>query len=181
MDSTINIVADNLDGFIERISRDVASGMSLHNYHVACQLGKHRLKLDISKSPGGGVEGGYGTTSVTAPVVEGTDFHFVLYPEDFLISIGKLFGLQDVVLGYPEFDDKLIVKTNNAARLKSILVGDGARKILYNMSGFSLKLESHDEGHSLELSIQRALTNVGELNEALAMFYEVLTQVEASV
>ena len=178
MNNVKNIIANNLDGVIEDISRDFASGISLHDYHVNCQLGNDIFNLDISSSPGGGEEGGYESTSISSPIASGTDFKFILYPEDFLISIGKLFGLQDIVLGYPEFDSNIVVKTNNAARLKAILAGEGARKILQNMSGFSFKLESIEEGHILHLSIQRALTDINELNQVLAMFYEVLTQVE---
>ena len=178
MNNVRNIVADDLDGIIEGISPDFATGVSLHDYHITSRLGNHLLKLDIVSSPGGGEEGGYESTSISSSVVSGTDFNFVLYPEDFLISISKLFGLKDIVLGYPEFDSNVVVKTNNAARLKAVLAGEGARKILQNMSGFALKLESNEEGHVLHLSIQRALTDIKELNQVLAMFYEVLTQVE---
>ena len=178
MNSIKSIVADDLDGVIEDVSRDFASGISLHDYHVAYQLGNHIIKLDISSSPGGSEEGGYESTSISSPIVSGADFNFVMYPEDFLISIGKFFGLQDIVLGYPEFDHNILVKTNNADRLKAVLAGEGSRKILQNLSGFALKLESHDEGHILNLSIQRSLTNINEFSQVLAMYYEILTRVE---
>lgn len=178
MESVKNFSAENLDGFVEQVSRDFASGMSLHDYHVTCQLGDHLLKLNISSSPGGSTEGGYESTSINAALLSGSNFNFVLYPEDFMITIGKLFGLQDIVLGYPEFDKNVVVKTNDAAKLKTVLAGEGARKILKNMSGFALKLESDDEGHNLDLSIQRALMDINELNQVLAMFYEVLVNSE---
>ena len=179
MDSIKHIVAEDLDGIIEQVSQDFASGISLHDYHVMCQLGKHYIKLDISSSPGGGEEGGYETTSINTALLSETDFRFILYPEDFMITIGKLFGLLDIKLGYPEFDKNVVVKTNDEAKLKSVLEGEGVRKILQNLSGFALKLESHDDGHMLHLSIQRALTDSNELNQVLAMYYEVLMGIEA--
>ena len=179
MESIKHFVAENLDGFVEQVSRDFASGMSLHDYHVTCQLSAHLVKLNISSSPGGAEEGGYESTSINAALLTGSGFNFVLYPEDFLITIGKLFGLQDIVLGYPEFDKNIVVKTNDAAKLTTVLAGEDARKILQNLSGFALKLESHDERRNLDLSIQRAIMDINELNQVLAMFYEVLLNSEA--
>ncbi len=181
MHSIKHIVADDLDGIIEQVSLDFASGISLHDYHVICQLGNYIIKLDISSSPGGGAEGGYESTSINTALLSGTDFKFVIYPDDFMITIGKLFGLQDIVLGYPGFDENVVVKTNDAAKLKSVLAREGARKVLQNLSGFALKLESLDDGLMLHLSIQRALTDINELKQVLAMFYEVLMGIEAGV
>lgn len=179
MESIKHFVAENLDGFVEQVSRDFASGMSLHDYHVTCQLGNHLVKLNISSSPGGAAEGGYESTSIKTALLSGSNFNFVLYPEDFMITIGKLFGLQDIVLGYPEFDKNVVVKTNDAAKLTTVLAGEDSRKLLNNLSGFSLQLESHDEGNNLDLSIQRALLDINELTQVLAMFYEVLVNSEA--
>lgn len=179
MESIKHFAAENLDGFVEQVSRDFASGTSLHDYHVTCQLGDHRLKLNIASSPGGSTEGGYESTSINAALLSGSNFNFVLYPEDFMITIGKFFGLQDIVLGYAEFDKNVVIKTNDAAKLTTVLAGEGTRKILQNLSGFALKLESDDEGNTLDLSIQRALMDIKELNQVLAMFYEVLVNSEA--
>ena len=137
MDSIKHIVAEDLNGIIEQVSQDFASGISLHDYHVMCQLGKHYIKLDISSSPGGGEEGGYETTSINTALLSETDFRFILYPEDFMITIGKLFGLQDIKLGYPEFDKNVVVKTNDEAKLKSVLEGEGARRQSKRGSVFS--------------------------------------------
>lgn len=178
MANSTNIIANDLDGIIERIAQDYASGINLNDYHINCQVDNHYIKIDISSSPGGGEEGGYETTGIQARLLSHTPFNFVLYPEDFIISIGKLFGLQDIELGYPEFDKNIIVKTNDADKLKNVLAGEGARKILQNMSGFALKLEGDDNSNILDLSIQRALTDINELNQVLAMFYEILTLVD---
>lgn len=84
--------------------------------------------------------------------------------------------MQDVTLGYPELDRNVIVKTNNPEKLKAIFASQESREIFQTLSGYSLKLDNHDdrEDHYLNLHIQRAITNLNELQRILAVFYHIL-------
>ena len=81
-------------------------------HSLTLQQGEGQVLLEIDIDPGGGFESGYATTRFSAPVQLATDFAFTIHPEGFLADFAKLFGLQDEVIGYPEFDKKVIIKTN---------------------------------------------------------------------
>jgi hypothetical protein len=180
MEETKVINVDNVQEIGNALAPDFATGTGLHDYHVALHLNGYIINLDISSSPGGNVEGGYESTSIRAALPAHPGFVFVLYPEDFLNRLGKLFGLQDVVLGYTEFDKDVIVKTDDPEKLKTILSDADVRQVFQNQSGWALKLDNHEdreEDHYLDLSIQRAITNLPDLQRILNAFYSVLVAV----
>jgi hypothetical protein len=159
-----------------QINSDFISGSDLHNYQVSIQHEDRNIDLDILSSPGGSAEGGYDVTTLTSQLPAHTNFYFSIHPEDFLNKIGKLFGMEDVVLGYPEFDNNVIVKTNNAHRLKRIFAAPEVREVFQSLSGYSFRIHKHPEkeGDYLELMIQRSLINAGELKKVFDAFCHVL-------
>lgn len=160
---------------------DFSNGTFPHDYHVQVQAGSHVIDLDVASSPGGGYEGGYGSTSIRAALSKDPGLVFVMYPEDFLNRIGKLFGIEDAILGYEELDRHLIVKTNNADRLKGLVANQAVRDELQRLSGFSFKIDKEDEeerGWYLELSLQRAVGGYSELTSILEAFYIVLDTID---
>jgi hypothetical protein len=147
-----------------------------HDYHVVINHKEHEVFINIVSSPGGGADGGYDYTTITTHLPRHTGLTFSIQPEDLLKKIGKFFGAQDIVVGHPEFDDNVIVKTNNEAQLKKILDHEDVRNVFQALSGFSLGVVEHDrkEGPHLELLVQRAITNVGELQKIFDAFAIVL-------
>lgn len=162
-----------------QINADFSSA-SLNDYHVHIQEEGRDMKLDITSSPGGSDEGGYDTTTITSALTNHSDFRFAIHPEDFLYKMGKLFGIEDVTLGYPEFDKNVIVKTNNEAKLKSIFADSELRKVFEELSGYDFRI-AHDEDKqltNLQLHIQRAITNSATLIKILKAFHHVLVSLE---
>lgn len=157
---------------------DFSTGTAISNYHIAIEIEGQQILVDISKSPGGNVEGGYESSSIRAVLPADKGFEFIIYPEDFISRIGKVFGMQDVVLGYPEFDNNLIVKTTQPEKLKSLFTSPDTREVLQNLSGFAFKIEQEDEGNILEFNIQRALINLNELKIILELFYSTLNSLQ---
>ncbi|MEZ0004806.1 hypothetical protein ABH942_000149 [Flavobacterium sp. 28YEA47A] len=60
-------------------------------------------------------------TRIIAPIISADNFQFEIYRADFTRKIEKLFGAQDVEIGYPEFDKAFIIKSNNEFKTKSLL------------------------------------------------------------
>ncbi len=164
----------------DHINADFTSGESIHNYHVVIGLDNQEIELDIMSSPGGSAEGGYDTTRLTAHLTGHRGFHFAIHPEDFLYKIGKLFGMEDITTGYPEFDKNVMVKTNDPQKFKSIFSGEDVRQGFQTLSGYSFKIVPHDEmeGDHLELYIQRGITNARELEPIFSAFCHVATSLE---
>lgn len=179
MEATKIIRLDSIGDIWNQLLPDFSTGIALHDYHVKLEVDGHTIDVDISSSPGGNMEGGYESTSIRAAVPAHPDFVFVIHPEDFLNKIGKLFGMQDVVLGYPEFDRNVIVKTTDAGKAKAMLSDVEVRQVFQTLSGYSLRLDTHEdsEDHYLDLGVQRAVNDLNELKRLLSAFYTVLLAV----
>lgn len=156
-------------------------------YAVNIQEGDKSVFLNIEVDMGGGFESGFQSTSLTAPIPirfstlssriqEHKDFRFALHDEDFIDKLGKFFGMEDVETGYEEFDKKLIVKTNDVAKVKEVFKNEQTRKLFETVAGFNLHIahyDQEDKHSSLELTINRDITNVEELRKVYDAFVDV--------
>jgi hypothetical protein len=157
-------------------------------YSVNIQADKKSVFLNIETDPGGGFESGFQTTSLTAPLpisfttfssalTGAKNFRFALHDESFIDKVGKFFGMEDVKTGYPEFDKKLVVKTNDVKMVKAIFFDEPTRKLFESLVGFNLHLAYYEDDNkqaSLELTIDRDVTDVQELHEIYNAFVHVL-------
>lgn len=60
-------------------------------------------------------------TRVVAPIAVKENFKFEIYNEGFIRKIEKLFGAQDIQIGYPEFDKAFNIKSNSEFKTKTLL------------------------------------------------------------
>lgn len=60
-------------------------------------------------------------TRVIAPISVKDNFKFEIYNEGFIRKIEKLFGAQDIQIGYPDFDKAFTIKSNNEFKTKTLL------------------------------------------------------------
>ena len=151
-------------------------------HRVSLQDGQKTILLDIDIDPGGGFESGYATTRFSAPVAVATDFAFTFHPEGFLSDFAKLFGLQDEVVGYPEFDEKVIIKTNDAEKVRAVFSDGAVRQTLSALSSYNLQLDGNNEAdrtRKLTLEIEEGITEPAALLPLYHTFRQVLAQVEA--
>lgn len=151
-------------------------------HRVSLQDGQKTILLDIDIDPGGGFESGYATTRFSAPVNAANDFAFTIHPEGFLADVAKLFGLQDEVVGYPEFDEKVIIKTNSKEKVRTVFSDANLRQTLSTLSNFNLQLSGGKEdggNRKLTLEIEEGITEPAALLPLYHTFKQVLAQVEA--
>jgi hypothetical protein len=161
----------------QQFSTDITWQESPSNYRAIIHTGKYDVHLETIRSPGGGEEGwGFERTTLRAELPMQTGFRFEIVPEDFLNRIGKVFGMQDVQLGYPEFDKYVLVQTNDETKLKSIFADASTRELFMSLSGYSLHIDKHDgsEGDHLHLVLQHALVNQEDLQRVFNTFVRVL-------
>lgn len=64
-----------------------------------------------------GKQGGRDFTTVETHYNPLGDFKFTLYPEKWTDGFAKALGMQDIVVGHPEFDKLFIIKGNDEARI----------------------------------------------------------------
>jgi hypothetical protein len=163
-----------------QINDDFATSGRISDYNVVLDYDGTVTELDIDSSPGGSEEGGYDTTVLSSNIKTSNGFRFEIHPQDFLNKLGKMLGMQDVTIGYPEFDENVIVKTNNEAEVKQVFSDATIREVFQQQSGYSFGIVEEDGVEKLQLSIQRAVTGT-ELEQLFTAFYKVLGTVSTSV
>lgn len=80
------------------------------------------------------------TTRVIAPVALSNNFKFEIYREGFIRKIEKIFGAQDVEIGYPEFDKAFTIKSNNEFKIKTLLRNKEIRNLIESQNEINLQI-----------------------------------------
>ena len=170
------------DEIWQQLNSDFQRDPNLLEYYAVLDQNGKRVLLDIDIDPGGGFESGYATTTFKAPLTTTDDFKFAIHEEGFLDELGKFFGMQDVVLGYEEFDKKLIVKTNNEEKAKILFSNEEVRKTIQSLKGFTLHTkhtaDNDEKEASLELTIEDGITDTNLLRQIYHAFYSILNSLE---
>ena len=87
---------------------------------------------------------------------------------------GKFFGMEDIEIGFGEFDDKLIIKTNDQLRIREIFSDDAVRAVFQSLTDFTFGITHHHSSGTvhdkpfLELQIEVGITDPARLRESPA-------------
>jgi len=166
------------------IEADLKAEEGLLNYDVIINQGNKQIRLYIDIDLGGGFEGGSELTTITAPLAITPAFKFAVHDEDFLDSIGKFFGLEDVKTGYPDLDDHVVIKTNHEEKARQLFADAEVRAIFTQLDDFDFGIHTHDVENSereqpfLELNITQGITDPAELYKIYHVFCRVLEALE---
>ncbi len=182
MDKEKLIIADNADEVWNQIAEDLKDNEFTYSAIISIQ--NRKVYFDIDVDPGGGFEGGYQTTTFKSRLEKAGDFKFALHHQGLLDEIGKFFGMEDIETGYPEFDKKVIVKTNDAAKIKSLFSEKDTRLPFENFTDFTFHITQHhiDETETkadfLELNIEEAIMDIPTLKQIYTAFSTILDALE---
>lgn len=173
----------NEDEIWQKINAEFLINPDPLQYSVMIQQGNKQVVLDIDIDLGGGFESGFETTTLAAELANPTDFRFGLHQQHFSDEIGKFFGMEDVEIGFPEFDKKLIVKTNDRLKVREIFSDESVRKVFERLEDFTFgithhKAENEKKARFLELEIESGITDPKKLREIYHAFFSVLVLVE---
>lgn len=69
-------------------------------------------------------------TRIRAPYVNRDDFTFKIAKEHAGHKFGKLFGMQDIEVGYPDFDKRFVIKGSDERKLKRMFENPYIRDLL---------------------------------------------------
>jgi hypothetical protein len=84
-------------------------------------------------------------TRLRAPYVNADGFRFTVYREGVFSKIGKFFGMQDVTVGHPEFDESFIIKGTDEEKLRSLFSNARMRDLLHALPDVLMTVKD-DEG-----------------------------------
>ena len=84
-------------------------------------------------------------TRLRAPYVNPEGFFFTIYRSGFFSGLGKLFGMQDIEVGYSRFDDNYVVQGNSEHRVQRFCENDRIRELIDRQPRIHLEVRD-DEG-----------------------------------
>ncbi|WP_218081424.1 hypothetical protein [Anthocerotibacter panamensis] len=122
-------------------------------------------------------------TRVRAPYHNEDQFRFKIYRKGFFSDLGKRFGMQDVAVGDPDFDEAFIVQGNNSQKLRALFGDPEIRRLLMLQPEVYLEVRD-DEGwfgqefpdgvDELAFQIAGRITDVGQLKALWDLFAAIL-------
>jgi hypothetical protein len=69
-------------------------------------------------------------TRMRAPYVNPDGFTFTVYRKSVFTDLGKWLGMQDVMVGYPEFDEPFVIKGNDEHKLQRLFANRKIRDLI---------------------------------------------------
>jgi len=84
-------------------------------------------------------------TRMRSPFANKDGLYFMIYREGFFSSIGKFFGMQDIEIGDPYFDDHFIIKGNNEEKVKLLLRDTRLKQLIDTQPDICFEIKD-DEG-----------------------------------
>jgi hypothetical protein len=84
-------------------------------------------------------------TRLRAPYVNADGFRFTIYRKSIFSELGKFFGMQDIEVGVPEFDEAFIIKGTDPAKVRALFAHPPLRELLQGQPAVHLSVKD-DEG-----------------------------------
>ncbi|GFZ30040.1 hypothetical protein CSC2_05660 [Clostridium zeae] len=124
-------------------------------------------------------------TRMRAPFVNLDNFYFKIYRSGMFSGLGKIFGMEDINVGYETFDEEFIIKSNNESKVKQLFENDNIRRLIQYQPSISLEIKD-DEGYfkshfpdgvdELYFNVVGVIKDVERLKELYELFAEVLKE-----
>jgi len=83
-------------------------------------------------------------TRMRMPFINPKKFKFKVYRKRFFSNIGKVFGMQDIEVGYDYFDHDYIIKGNDELLIRNLLQNNDIRDLIEKQSRILLEIKSNE-------------------------------------
>ncbi len=187
MDEENVISGNSADEIWQQLTTQFQANPEPLQYTAIILQNPYKIVLDIDIDLGGGFESGYETTTLSGHLLSEPNFQFAIHSKHLTDEIGKFFGMEDIVIGYPEFDEKFIIKTSDAGRVKALFSDATVRALFLSLPDFTFGITRHHVQHEehkssfLELLIETGITDVSQLKAIYQAFYAVLSSFDSAV
>ncbi len=122
------------------IGGEFRKGSFLESPRITVWIKHWTVTMDRYSSSGGGKGGSTTYTIMRAPFVSSGSLRFSIYRKRLLSGLFKKLGMQDIVVGFPEFDDEFIVKSSNETMIRQLLMDSELRKCIQEQPSLNLSL-----------------------------------------
>jgi hypothetical protein len=127
----------------EETGSSFVDGGFWHGSKVVIRVKEWTLTLDTFTVSTGKHSTTY--TRLRAPYVNKDGFRFRIYRKSVFSGLGKLFGMQDIEIGEPEFDESFIIQSNNPGKVRQLLSHEPLRAMITEQPNFHVQVKD-DEG-----------------------------------
>jgi hypothetical protein len=124
-------------------------------------------------------------TRMRAPFVNPSGFRFLVYRRSIFSGIGKFFGMQDIEIGDPPFDDGFIVQSTDEYRIHQLLGLSRIRELISAQKDINFGVKD-DEGwfgtkfpegvDELHFTVVGIIKDVDRLKQLYELFAETLDE-----
>lgn len=125
-------------------------------------------------------------TRIRAPYVSKHGFQFRIYRHGIFSDLGKFFGMQDIEVGFAEFDDAFIIKGNDPYKVQLLFENEKVRYLLHALSKIDLRVkdgsglfkrrEAIKPTDNLHFQVVGIIKDVNQLKLLFELFAETLDQ-----
>ncbi|WP_099191980.1 DUF3137 domain-containing protein [Tepidibacter mesophilus] len=129
--------------FSNEIKAKFIIGGFLKNSKVEFNINNWNITLDTYAVSNGKTSTTY--TRIRAPFVNENNFKFKIYRAGIFSEIGKCFGIQDINIGYKDFDEEFIIKGNEENKIIELFSNDRIRSLIKSQPKILLEIKD-DEG-----------------------------------
>jgi len=169
----------------EQIGGEVIAGGFCRGEKLQAQAGDWTVTLDeyTVTSIAGKVPISIPYTRLLAPFPNPSGFRFSIHRASFFSHLGTLLGMQDVEVGYPEFDNDFVIKSDNEQVVKSLCRSERLRALVTAQPRFQLNIrdeegwfgKSYPEGVDvLVFEVSEHIRDVSRLKGLYDVFAEAL-------
>lgn len=124
-------------------------------------------------------------TRMRAPFVNLDNFYFKIYRSGIFSELGKIMGMEDINIGYEEFDEDFVIKSNSEEKVKQLFSNENIRYLIQEQPKINLEIKD-DEGFfrahfpegvdELYFQVTGVIKDIDRLKELYELFAEVLKE-----
>lgn len=126
-------------------------------------------------------------TRMRAPFINKEHFYFKIYKNGLFSDIGKVFGVQDIEVGYEDFDKDYIIQGNRERDVVKLFSNEKIRELITQQPRIRLEIKEsegffgpkfHEDESELYFLVTGVLKDIDLLKGLFDLFSEVLEELE---
>lgn len=176
--------------FSQEIGAEFVDGGFWKGKKVVARVEDWTITLDTYTQSSGKHSTTY--TRMRAPFANKDGLRFTIYRKGLLSGLGKMLGMQDIEVGYPEFDRDFIIKGNDESKVKALFANARIRELIESQRSIHLWIkevkgrrrqglpEGTDELHFQVTGVIKDLERLKSLYELFARTLNHLCHMDAA-
>ena len=128
-------VGDTWKIFAEKIGAEYYKGGLIKNRRITVPVKKWQIVIDLN------TVNNIPFTRVRCPFLSNSDFKLKIHRKSIFSFIAKLFGVRGIEIGFPEFDSKFLVKSNEVSMAMNLLSNSKIRELFLHISSLTLTFD----------------------------------------